>query len=255
MSDPIEINKIYRDLAESEDFVSFDRLAGGSQEGEEHYPAAGNGAGQPGRNSLSEAEEVLRQAREERDQLLAEQEELKKKAYEEGLAEGREEGRRQGLDEYTEKIDSVTRLFDELTEDRRKLASAYESELLELIKVVVERLVCREVFRNDSVILEVLNNALEYVVDNTTVGVKLNKADLERLRGGSEESEISLDQGRRRVELIEDNSISTGGCLVVTGSGEIDATLENRRDLLFAAVDKALGKLDNQEGEEAEGSV
>lgn len=85
-----------------------------------------------------------------------------------------------------------------------------------------------------------LHGALGYIVENTTVSVKLNKADIERLNNGSEKTELFIQEGPRRVELLEDNTITAGGCLVVTGSGEVDATLENRRDILFAAVDTAL---------------
>lgn len=242
MSDPIEINKRYRDLGESEDFVSYDKLAGGDSitESQGLVDKGGGGPGNRGQaegNRPSAAEEVLRKAREE---IQAEKEELKKKAYEEGFASGQEEGRRQGRDEYARKIESTAGLIDDLSEARKKLVGEYESELLELIKVMVERLVQQKIESDKTVIREVLNNALEYVVENATVTIKLNREDIERLNNGKEDGALLPGEGRREVELVEDNSISAGGCLVVTGSGEVDATLGNRRDLLFAAVDKAL---------------
>jgi len=50
----------------------------------------------------------------------------------------------------------------------------------------------------------------------------------------------SLLPGNARAQLVEDAAISQGGCLLETDFGEIDATFENSRDLLFAAVDKAV---------------
>ncbi|MFP3984096.1 MAG: FliH/SctL family protein [Desulfurivibrionaceae bacterium] len=256
MSDPIEINRIYGGLEEDE-FVSYDSLAGGSSDPGENG-AENEDGGAPGnspkRGSRSETEEILRQAREERDRMLAEQEELKQKAYEEGFASGREEGRRKGREEYSEKISLTADLINELAEARENLVGKYEAEILELIKVMVERLVQQEISQDKGALRNILKSALEYIVESSTVTVKLNRADIERLSADGEESGILAGEGRRSVELVEDEAISAGGCLIVTGSGEVDATLENRRDLLFASVDKALGdqksEVSDQEAED-----
>jgi len=42
-----------------------------------------------------------------------------------------------------------------------------------------------------------------------------------------------------RIELVEDPGISVGGCFLSTDFGEVDATLENRRDKLYETLDKA----------------
>jgi len=242
LSDPIEIGKRYRDLEEADDFVSYDCLAGGDPVIGEHG-LAGEAGSRSGKRSVadgrrSEAEKELSQVREELERIRAEQEDLKNRAYEEGLASGQEEGRRQGREEYAEKLGSITSLIDELGEIPKKLVHEHETEILELIKVIAERLVQQEISHDKPVIREILNSALEYIVESTTVSVKLNRADIELLNSSNEEGEFLF--AKRKVKLVEDNSISVGGCLVETGSGEVDATLENRRDILFAAVEKAL---------------
>ncbi|MFO7760987.1 MAG: FliH/SctL family protein [Thermodesulfobacteriota bacterium] len=242
MSDPIEIGKRYRDLERADDFVSYDCLAGGNsnigEQGSEGEAGFRSNRGSVAGGRRSEAEKELSRVREELERIRAEQKDLKNKAYEEGLASGQEEGRRKGREEYAEKIDSITLLINELGEIPKKLVNEYEAEILELIKVMAERLVQQEISQDKPVIREILNSALEYIVESTTVSVKMNRADIERLNSSSEQGELLF--GKRRVKLVEDNSISVGGCLVETSSGEVDATLENRRDVLFAAVDKAL---------------
>ena len=79
---------------------------------------------------------------------------------------------------------------------------------------------------------------MEYVVENTTVKVSLNPEDFNRFKEVGLDSQ-SLLEGRNRIQLVEDPGISEGGCLLTTGFGEVDVTLEHRRTLLYDAIEQA----------------
>ncbi|MBI4792925.1 MAG: flagellar biosynthesis protein, partial [Deltaproteobacteria bacterium] len=83
-----------------------------------------------------------------------------------------------------------------------------------------------------------LRKAMEYVVEDSVVKVHLQADDFQHIKEMSLE-DPSLLQGTRRIELMEDPAVSRGGCLLQTDFGEVDATLDNCRERLFAIVERA----------------
>lgn len=181
--------------------------------------------------SRRQGEEILRQARENAARIEQE-------AYEKGFAEGRQDGLAEGLGKFETLTQQFEGLYDVIQGQRGAVNSSYEEDLLVLVKTMVDRLVNHEVSVNPRVIEACLRQAMEYVVENSLVRVHLNPDDFNRLKAAGLEDPALLE-GRNTLQLIEDPGISAGGCLLSTDFGEIDATLENCRDRLYEAVDKA----------------
>ena len=179
----------------------------------------------------SENEEMIKKAR-------AEAAEIEKQAYDRGFARGEEEGRTSGQAEFDDRMLQAANLIKKLEEARSDVYSRYEDDLLPLIKTMVDRLVNHEVSVNSQVIMACLRDAMEYVVARSTVKVHLHPVDLERINKMEQDDPQPLT-GRQQVELVADPDISEGGCFLETEFGEIDATLENRREQLYEAVDRA----------------
>lgn len=164
---------------------------------------------------------------------------IEKEAFEKGFAAGKkeaEEVEKRRLSEFTAQLDALLANIDT---DRQRLYHQYEADILTLIKAMVERVLFHEVTINPQAIEICLKTALGYVVENSAVTVRLHGQDLERLKQVLMERPEML-AGYKKVELIEDPSIAQGGCLLETGFGEVDATLESRRAKVCAAIDLVL---------------
>ena len=179
----------------------------------------------------SENEEMIEKAR-------AEAAEIEKQAYDKGFAGGEEEGRASGRAEFDDRMLQAANLIRELEMARSDVHRRYEEDLLPLIQTMVDRLVNHEVSVNSQVIVACLRDAMEYVVARSTVKVHLHPIDLERINKMEQDDPQPL-AGRQQVEFVADPDISEGGCFLETEFGEIDATLENRREQLYEAVDRA----------------
>ncbi len=179
----------------------------------------------------SENEEMIEKAR-------AEAAEIEKQAYDKGFAGGEEEGRASGRAEFDDRMFQAANLIRELEMARSDVHRRYEEDLLPLIQTMVDRLVNHEVSVNSQVIVACLRDAMEYVVARSTVKVHLHPIDFERINKMEQDDPQPL-AGRQQVELVADPDISEGGCFLETEFGEIDATLENRREQLYEAVDRA----------------
>jgi len=215
---------------ETEEFLSFEdfwQSKGGSTASSHHVEKPKD----PRELAAEEAADLVRQARAEADKIRQE-------AREQGFAEGKIEGEAAGRELYEERLKSFTALMQGLEGQQGQILRQHEGEMLILIKAMVDRLVQHEVSVNPLVIQSCLKNAMEFVVENSTVRIHLNAEDLARIKKASLENP-GFFEGSGRIQLVEDPGISVGGCLLRTDFGEIDLTLENCREKLYAAVENA----------------
>lgn len=231
MSDIIEFLKDLKKKDRSPSFVSYESLLYTATTGQERSESLDE-LTQKRNAVLRETEQILKNA--EADKTRIEEE-----AFQKGFDAGKQQGQEAGLKEFDEKIYQAASLVSELEKERVRIREMYEHDILTLAKVMVERLVHHEMTINPLVIQASLNKALDYVVENSQVKVHLHHEDFELVKQATLK-DPSLLPGNARVQLIEDAAITQGGCLLETDFGEIDATFENGRDLLFAAVDKAV---------------
>ena len=191
--------------------------------------------------SLKEAEEEMRRAR---DEAAA----IRKDAYDEGYQQGLDYGRAAGQKELEIHIVQAQKLLQEISSARNALQDKHEEEILQLIKVLVRRIVHHESSLGHETIALCLRAAMQFVVENSPVTVRLNPDDYARLMEGGID-DLPLHGGS--MELLEDPAVTPGGCIVQSAFGEIDATIENCSEKLFAVIDKAIKKSLTDSGREA----
>ncbi len=191
-------------------------------------------------NAISSLESEKEKVRDECEAMLAEARartaEIEKQAYDKGFALGHEEALQQGQEELKNNAVKVEELLQVIAGGRRKLYESYHNDVVTLMQAMLERILFYEVSVNPKIIKACLKATLGYVVENSAVTVHLHANDLRRLRdAGLDDPE--LISGFKQLELTEDPAISEGGCLLETGFGEVDATLELRRDKLSKAIE------------------
>lgn len=233
--------KAQRDVAvqsaptlETDEFLSFTDFWQPKQdaEGEEGgEPAVEVVVRSPQEVAAEEAEEILARAREQA-------EVLEREAHERGFAAGEAAGKAEGERRFQERIDMLDAMLRGLDSQRGEVLARHEADLLPLVKTMVDRLVHHEVSVNPLVIQACLKKAMEFVVENSMVHIHLHSADFNRLKKATLENPRLLE-GKNRLQLVEDPAIDEGGCLLKTDFGEIGATLEECRDKLYGAVDRA----------------
>lgn len=166
---------------------------------------------------------------------------IEKEAYDKGFAVGQNEALAQETTRLDQIMAELKTLLENIETDRQRLFAQYESEVVTLIKAMVDRVLFHEVTTNPQVIEVCLRTALAYVVENSKVTVRVHGQDLERLKKAAMERPEMLT-GYKKIDLNEDPSVSPGGCFLETSFGEIDATLDSRRDKVYSAIDAILKK-------------
>lgn len=200
----------------------------------------------------AQAKDILEQAQQRAELMQSQAQEQGhaegwRAGYDAGTEQGREESLQQHADELMRAIASFTRLSESIESTRAQVESTAFSDAVKLSLAIAQR-ICRRIGLIDAEVLrENLRDALKLAVRGQRVQVAIHPAQRKLL-------ETVLPQlGRefpsaRGCEIVEDDSISPGGCRIITPDGQIDATLETQLDrvaelLLPAAIHGQTGSL------------
>ncbi len=147
------------------------------------------------------------------------------KGEKEGFEKGYQEGLKKGEEEFSKIISSFTNAISELKEKEEKFIEDVQQKLLNFAFKFAEVVVKREVEKNDNTVIDVLKEALQYIVLNNDIIIKVNISDIEK----TEEyinSNLSLLERDINISVIGDESLEKGSVVIIGPSGEIDAKIE-----------------------------
>jgi flagellar biosynthesis/type III secretory pathway protein FliH len=201
------------------------------------------------------AEQVLAEARVERDRIVAG---AKEKGFAQGHAEGLAKGTREGIEqgraaavaEYKKKLDELSASWgaavDGFERTREELLTRTQVDVLRLALLIAAKVTKRVVATDPMVAVEQSRAVLETVVRPTALVLAVNPADRPTIERALPELVKRLPLVRH-VELQEDAGVSAGsvvargrgsqapdginggsGCGVAIGGGEIDASIETQ---------------------------
>ena len=158
-------------------------------------------------------------------------EQLEKDAFDRGYAQGRQEGLGEGLKageesaaarieemalQYTDSLAEVMTLKD-------TLRTQVEEEVVRLALAVAKKIVRREIHADTTIIHTMVRVALERVSGKSSAEIRLNPLDYEYMT--RRHGDLPRTEGRD-IKFESDNTISQGGCLIQTETGDIDARIE-----------------------------
>jgi flagellar assembly protein FliH len=185
------------------------------------------------------ARRMLLKARQDADQLLAaaqaEAEKIKAAAHIEGLASGKKEGLAQGKAEglkqgkaeafekeskqLSELLTLMQQAMQQLNDQQQELMNRSEAEVLPLALAIAEKVTRRMGTLDPRVVEANAREAVRLVLSRHDIRIAANPGRLKQQWPQLE-----------RITIIEDPSITPGGCRVTTAGGEIDADLQSQLD-------------------------
>jgi flagellar assembly protein FliH len=188
-------------------------------------------------SSQEEAYRILREARQEA-------EEIRRQAQERGYRQGYEEGLRAGKQAGESVIAAEVQRIREIAESaqaaRLRLLDSLEGEIVELVLAVARKIIGDELSQNPDAIVSIVRQASAQLADAKPLRVRLHPRDAQRLadfwlRG---ERATSEDQ---HWELISDERVSPGGCIIEAGAGTVDARIETQMSEVARAFRELAG--------------
>jgi len=105
------------------------------------------------------------------------------------------------------------------------MARPYATELVELALIIARELVGAEVRRDPAPLVHLVERCLDEVAGESSIAVRLHPADRAALLAARPDLGKTPD-----LRLLEDPSLSRGGCAVESSRRLVDARLEERLD-------------------------
>lgn len=158
------------------------------------------------------------------------------KGFQQGYQEGKEKGQADGRAEadraLAAEVGHLAQLMAALTEPLDQVDAQVEEELVALAMTVARHLVRRELKTDPGQIVAVVREAMALLpVAKRSITLILHPRDAELVR-----SALNLDQTKAPWQIVEDPTLSRGGCRVETEVSRIDATVESRLSAVIAAA-------------------
>lgn len=159
-------------------------------------------------------------------------EKVQKQAYDEAYAAGMKEGLEAGKQEAISRVKNLEQLMQSLAQPFQQLDQEVEDELVTLAIGIVRQLVRREIKTDPGQVVAVVREAVAALpVVSRNIRLHLHPEDAVIVQ-----EVLSLSESERAWTVIEDPSISRGGCRVVSENSQVDATLEARLAQIIASV-------------------
>jgi flagellar assembly protein FliH len=161
---------------------------------------------------------------------------LEREAYEKGFAQGQ----RDGLDLEKSKLEEMGRQYEALLTELRDLKIHIfrdsEGEMLRLIELIVRKVIGEEIKTGEAVIRHSIKTAAKFLTDKRKVRIIINPDDMEEVKKML--PDLSRLTRGGNFQLTEDPSVGKGGCMLETGFGRINATIDDQLDELIKVIDK-----------------
>jgi len=182
---------------------------------------------------------------EEMSQDLPKEEDLKerlarieKEAYEKGFEQGRRDGLSLEKKLMEEKARQLETLFSTLRDLKAEIYDETEQELLTLSISLARKIIGEEVKINKGIIGNTIRAAAKFLADKHHIRIQLNPDDMEEVKRLLPDIAAMTRGGK--FQLIEDHAITKGGCLMETGFGSINATIEDQMGELEKLIEQEL---------------
>mgnify|MGYP001613062097 FL=1 len=179
-----------------------------------------------------EIEHYLEEAKLKADKI---KKEAKKRGFEEGKSIGLEEGRKI-VDPL---IESLRKGLIEISRLKEDIYKAMESEILELVFAISEKVIHKEVTTDKGIVLNTIRAAVHSIIGKDEITIKVNPEDLEVAR--EIKTDLAISNGFKKITIEGDTSVGRGGCVVETNLGSIDARIEQQIDEIEHALKDVRG--------------
>jgi flagellar assembly protein FliH len=150
--------------------------------------------------------------------------EARKGGHDAGFQAGRDAADR----EMNDMLVTMRGLLEMGRAERHKLIENAEPELVRLALGIAERVLHQQIALDRGVVIEMAKTAIARLIERDTVTVRVNPADLERMR--EHRDELIAIGDIRNLRVVEDQRVDRGGVVVDTEAGTIDARIATQLD-------------------------
>ena len=163
---------------------------------------------------------ILADAREEAERKVLD-------AYAEGMRRGLESGEAKFQESVGEAAQALQAAAEAMTEKRVEFLDSLSPQVVQLAEAIAARILTREIRDDSEAVLAIARGALEKILDEEEVRLRVNPGDVETLRSHRVALLEEFD-AIKIIEVVADEGVTSGGCIAESERLYIDAQLESQ---------------------------
>ena len=175
--------------------------------------------------------------------------EIQELAYQEAYQLGLDEGKKKAFAEFSfhiqENLDRFAKVIGHIEKMKESMMSFNEAHLVKLMFHMASRLAHTQLVDNNPLIIEIIKNSVNLAQDEEEIVVRVSSEQYKFLEELKTETAREYDF-LKKVKLEPSNDITSGGCIVETNYGEVDARIEQRTQQLWEGLVDNMPKVKNK---------
>ena len=202
----------------------------------------------------TQSEIVIQAAKNEGKQILdnarVEADEMKVKAvqsgHDEGYKDGHKEGEKAARKEFEDIIKQANAKAQKTIKDAKEATADYfvraEQDIANVVMLAIEKILPQHFLDVPQVVLPVVREAIKNVRDQKEVKVHVCPDSYDMVLVARAEFQGMLTDGTAVLEIVSDESLQPGDCVIETPNGGVDARLLTQIELMKNAIQSVLLK-------------
>lgn len=207
-------------------------------------------------DATAEAEKLVADANAEAEKIIAdtqhEAEELlkttRKEGYDTGYADGTQDGIKDGKAqierELADTIRKANNKAQKTIQDAKEQTADYfiraEDDVVKVVMMAIDKILPQHFIDVPQVILPVVREAIRHVRDQKEIKVHVEPDSYDLVLMARGEFQSMLTDGTAVIEVISDEALKPGDCVIETPNGGVDARLSTQLDLMKSAIESVL---------------
>ena len=197
---------------------------------------------------------LKQQGQAEHDKLIADAkrdaaiiaEEARQQAHAEGLEQGKADGEKIIRDELAEIINQANAKAEKTLKDAKEATADYfvraEDDVVKVVMMAIEKILPQHFLDVPQVVLPVVREAIKYVRDQKEIKVHVEPESYDLVLMARSEFQSMLTDGTAILEIVSDDTLSPGDCVIETPNGGVDARLLTQIELMKNSIQSVLNK-------------
>jgi flagellar assembly protein FliH len=163
---------------------------------------------------------------------------MEKEAYEKGFAQGQRDGlalEKRQMEEKAKQLEEILRSLGALKE---QIYRETEEEMVRLTLAIAAKVIRKELRSGKEIIGGTIHAAMKYLVDKSQVRIRVSPEDMEEVEKIL--PVLAAEAKAGRVQVLEDQTVKRGGCILQTGFGNVNATIDDQMALVEKEIQRVL---------------
>lgn len=195
--------------------------------------------------ATAESEKIVNDTKAEAKELL---DKVQKEGYDAGYKDGKAKGIKDGKDKIEDELKAIIRQANDKAQktlrDAKEQTAEYfiraEDDIVAVVVMAIEKILPQHFLDSPQVILPVVREAIKHVRDQKEVKVHVDPDSYDLVLMARSEFQSMLTDGTATVEIISDEALKPGDCVIETPNGGVDARLSTQIGLMKRAVESVL---------------